>query len=53
MLGLTSAPYRYDVVSVILPPPDMEGDAPIPRLELFRGFWTEDKFRKRRWSDQH
>jgi putative endonuclease len=51
MLGLASAPYRYDVVSVVLPPPDTEGDAPVPRLELFRGFWTEDKFRKRRWSD--
>ena len=50
-LGLTRAPYRYDVVSVLLPPPDDEGDAPAPRLELFRGFWTEAKFRKRRWSD--
>jgi putative endonuclease len=50
MLGLASASYRYDVVSVLLPPSDTEGDAPIPRLELFRGFWTEDKFRKRRWS---
>ena len=51
MLGLLGAPYRYDVVSVLLPPPDAEGNAPAPRLELFRGFWTEDKFRKRRWSD--
>jgi putative endonuclease len=51
MLGLTAAPYRYDVVSVLLPPPDDEGHAPAPRLELFRGFWTEAKFRKRRWSD--
>jgi putative endonuclease len=50
-LGLTRAPHRYDVVSVLLPPPDDEGYAPAPRLELFRGFWTEAKFRKRRWSD--
>lgn len=50
MLGLSGAPYRYDVVSVVLPPPFDEGDAPAPRLELFRGFWTEEKFRKRRWS---
>ena len=50
MLGLTSAPYRYDVVSVLLPPPDADGSALNPRLELFRGFWTEEKFRKRRWS---
>jgi len=50
MLGLSGAPYRYDVVSVVLPPPDDKDNAPAPRLELFRGFWTEDKFRKRRWS---
>jgi len=25
--------------------------APAPRIELFRSFWTEDKFRKRRWSE--
>lgn len=53
ILGLSGAPHRYDVVSVVLPPPATEGDAPAPRLELFRGFWTEDKFRKRRWSDSH
>jgi len=50
MLGLTGAPYRYDVVSVVLPPHDDAGDAHAPRLELFRGFWAEDKFRKKRWS---
>lgn len=49
-LGLAGQPYRYDVVSVILHPPEDGGDAHAPRLELFRGFWTEDKFRKRRWS---
>jgi putative endonuclease len=51
MMGLTSAPYRYDVVSVLLPPPDEDGHAPPPRLRLLRNFWTEDKFRKRRWAD--
>jgi len=50
MLGLTGAAYRYDVVSVLLPPPRADGSVHAPRLELFRGFWTEDKFRKRRWS---
>lgn len=50
MLGLTGEPFRYDVVSVLLPPPADEDDAPAPRLELFRDFWTEDKFRKKRWS---
>ena len=50
LLGLQGAPHRYDVVAVVLPPPDREGRAPAPRVELLRGFWTEEKFRKRRWS---
>ncbi|MGI8565550.1 MAG: YraN family protein [Pyrinomonadaceae bacterium] len=48
--GLYNASCRYDVVSVILPSADASGDAPPPRLELLRNFWTEDKFRKRRWG---
>ncbi len=52
LLGLKAdAPRRYDVVAVVLPPPDAEGREPAPRVELLRGFWTEDKFRKRRWAD--
>ena len=49
--GLSAAPYRYDVVSVILPPPDEETPLPNPRIELLRNFWTDAKFRKRFWSD--
>ena len=48
LLGLQGAPHRYDVVAVILSPPD--ADAPAPRVELLRNFWTEAKFRKRRWG---
>jgi putative endonuclease len=50
LLGLAGAPTRYDVVAVILPPPDADGQRPAPRVELLRGFWTEEKFRKRRWA---
>jgi putative endonuclease len=50
LLGLDGARFRYDVVSVIIPPPDEEGRESAPRIELLRGFWTEEKFRKRRWS---
>ena len=49
--GLAGTPYRYDVVSVILPPPTAEVPLPNPRIELLRNFWTEAKFRKRHWSD--
>ena len=51
LLDLDSVPFRYDVVSVLLPPPDEDGQATAPRLRLLRSFWTEDKFRKRRWTD--
>ena len=45
MFGLLEMQYRFDVVSVIAEK-GLE-----PRLELFRGFWSEAKFKKRSWSD--
>jgi hypothetical protein len=36
------------VVSVVLTE-GAAGDATCPRLEVLRNFWTDDKFRKRRW----
>jgi putative endonuclease len=50
--GLAHAPYRYDVVSIVLPPATANDPAPNPRIELLRNFWTESKFRKRHWSDE-
>jgi len=49
--GLARMPYRYDVVSVILPPPNEDTPVPAPRIELLRNFWTDAKFRKRYWSE--
>jgi len=49
--GLAAAPYRYDVLSVILPPATADDPLPNPRIELLRNFWTDAKFRKRYWSD--
>jgi len=51
--GLTGVPYRYDVVSVILPEPTEAATEPLPRIELLRGFWTDAKFRKRNWADAY
>jgi len=51
--GLLKDRYRYDVMSVILPHADKEDatNAPNPRLKLLRNFWTDEKFRKRRWTN--
>ncbi|MDQ3254140.1 MAG: YraN family protein [Acidobacteriota bacterium] len=55
LLGVTAAAYRFDVVSVILPPPDersgKQTDEHAPHLRLLRAFWTEEKFHKRRWAE--
>ncbi len=51
LLALTNDPYRYDVVTILLPPADEEAArTPVPHIELLRNFWTDEKFRKRHWS---
>jgi hypothetical protein len=47
MLGLMSAPYRYDVVTVLLPTETEDGS----KVELFKKFWTDEKLRKRNWQE--
>jgi putative endonuclease len=44
MFGLSDEPFRYDVVAVVAKPDDE-----YPRIELLKGFWTEDQLRKRHW----
>lgn len=50
MLGLMGSPYRYDVVTVILPT-TREQISDQPRIELLKNFWTDEKLRKRNWYD--
>lgn len=38
--------YRYDVVSIVL----QKDDA--PRIEIFKNYWNEAKFRKKFWADE-
>jgi putative endonuclease len=48
MFDLGGAPYRYDVVTVVLPG---EGErAASWKIQLLRNYWTEDKLKKRAWS---
>ena len=37
--------YRYDVITVLMP------KGAEPTVELVKGFWSEDKFKKKRWGD--
>jgi putative endonuclease len=46
IFDLTGIDYRYDVITVV----KAGGEA--ARIEHIRGFWTEEKFRKRAWSDE-
>lgn len=48
MFGLMEAPFRYDVVTVLTKPNDSA-----PRIEILRGFWTDDQLRKRRWHESY
>src|SRR5713226_7771516 len=47
MLGLMRAPYRYDVVTVLLPAETESGS----HFELLKNFWTDETLRKRNWHD--
>jgi putative endonuclease len=49
LFGLMTEPYRYDVISIVLPPAEEESAA-IAQIKLLRNFWTDEKFRKRRWA---
>jgi len=48
MFDLAGAPYRYDVVTVVIPP--AADDAGEFEIQLLRNYWTEDSLRKRVWS---
>jgi putative endonuclease len=47
MLGLTGSPYRYDVVTVLLPAETEDGS----HVKLLKNFWSDEKLRKRTWHD--
>jgi putative endonuclease len=51
MFDLVSEPYRYDVVTVVLPSEEKQN--PGPDVQLLRNYWTEEQLRKRIWSDRY
>lgn len=46
IFNLRYANFRYDVVSIVL------DDRNKPRIEIFKNYWTEEKFRKKFWLDE-
>jgi putative endonuclease len=50
MFDLGGAPYRYDVVTVVLPATDERRDW---EIHLLRNYWTEDSLRKRTWVEHY
>ena len=47
IFGVGDMPYRYDVVTVLMP------KHAETEIELTRGFWSEAKFRKAHWNDEN
>jgi len=45
IFAVLDMPYRFDVVTIV----GDDGDA---KVELHQAFWTESKFRKRKWADE-
>lgn len=44
LFSVIDMPFRFDVVTVLMP------KHAVTEIELFRGFWTEAKFRKHNWQ---
>jgi putative endonuclease len=54
MFDLVSDPYRYDVVTVVLPSKeDREAGKRAFEIELLRNYWTEASLKKRVWVERY
>lgn len=45
IFGLQKMRFRYDVVGIVL------NKIKAPKIELFKAFWTDEKFKKKFWMD--
>ena len=43
---LDAIKFRYDVISIVMK------NGVKPKIEIFKGFWNEAKFRKKFWTDE-
>jgi putative endonuclease len=51
MFDLLDAPYRYDVITVILPGQNERSRA--WEIQLLRNYWNDSQLRKRVWTDRY
>jgi Holliday junction resolvase-like predicted endonuclease len=49
MFAVEDEPYRYDVVTVVIP--EASDESLTVQIGLLRNFWQEAQLRKRRWSE--
>ena len=47
IFGVQKMRFRYDVVGIVL------NKTKAPKIELFKAFWTDDKFKKKFWLDEY
>lgn len=45
IFGLQKMTFRYDVIGIVL------NGKKAPKIEIFRGFWNDSKFKKKFWMD--
>ena len=45
IFNLNKMRFRYDVVGIVL------NGKKAPKIEIFKGFWTDEKFKKKFWMD--
>ena len=51
MFGVEDEPYRFDVVTVVLPA--VEDRTLHLQVDLLRNFWTERQLQKQRWAENY
>lgn len=47
IFGLQKMRFRYDVIGIVL------NKTKAPKIEIFKAFWTDEKFRKKVWTDEY
>lgn len=47
IFGLQKMRFRYDVIGIVL------NKTKAPKIEIFKAFWTDEKFKKKFWREEY